>query len=249
MDANVKNQTVGQLVAELPRRSKVFEKYGIDYCCGGKRPLGEAISERGVSESELLSDLRACESSAAVEEVDWRNAPMTALADHIESTHHAFMREALPRIAALTEKVARVYAEKRPEMQEVHQVFNGLRAEIEMHLLKEEKVLFPLIRELDSSDALPRFHCGTVLNPISVMEHEHEAAGAALAKMRTLTHGYQAPEDVCNTFRALLDALAELEDDLHLHIHKENNILFPRAAEREAQIAGQMSALDEDSRA
>ena len=235
--ANYTEATVGQLVTERPRRSKVFENYGIDYCCGGKKPLQEACNEKQIDLGEVIKDLEKIDRQPRdSSEVDWTQKSMTELADHIEVTHHAYLREALPRISALSEKVARAHAPRHPEVVDVKQTFEGLRQELESHMMKEEQILFPMLRQLDQASAAPSFHCGSVRNPISVMEHEHDTAGNALARLHELTRGYTPPDDACGTFRAMLDALAELETDLHEHIHKENEILFPRGAEREAQL-------------
>ncbi|HLV82123.1 MAG TPA: hemerythrin domain-containing protein, partial [Chthonomonadaceae bacterium] len=146
----------------------------------------------------------------------------------------AYLREALPRLSVLTEKVAGAHGASDPRLKELAGVFAALRAELEMHTLKEEKVLFPLCRQLDTAGERPAFHCGTVQNPIRVMIAEHEDAGEALAEIRRLTGDFTAPATACNTYRAMLQALEALESDLHLHIHKENNILFPRAVAAEA---------------
>jgi regulator of cell morphogenesis and NO signaling len=162
---------------------------------------------------------------------------LTQLADHIEATHHSYLRSALPRISQLAAKVAQAHGSRHPEVIEVQAVFDALREELEAHLQKEEAILFPMCRELDTASTLPQFHCGTVRNPVHVMESEHDNAGRALSELRRLTGDYTLPEDGCNTYRALLDALTEMEGDLHQHIHKENNILFPRAVAMEQRLA------------
>lgn len=230
-------RTVGQLVTENPRRSKVFERFGIDYCCGGKKPLQEACETSGVASGEVLRALDEMEAQAPKGDTrDWNSAPLGELADHIVATHHDYLRQALPRIDVLTEKVARVHGPRRPELIQVRQIFEDFRDELMQHMFKEEQILFPMLRELDHLQAEPHFHCGSVANPISVMEHEHDNAGNALAEMRRLTNGYTPPEDACNTLRATLDALAELEADMHLHVHLENNILFPRGVQLERKL-------------
>lgn len=229
-------RTVAELVTERPARARVFERYGIDYCCGGQRPLAEAAGERGAVTETLLAELADIEAESADESIDWSQRSMTALADHIEQTHHDYLRNELPRLSMLIDKVATVHGANHPWMIEVRQVFAALCAELDAHMMKEEQVLFPICRQLDGPDAPAAFHCGSVQNPIRVMEHEHDDAGQALARMRSLTSGYTPPQDACNTFRVVLDSLAVLEADLHRHIHKENNILFPKAAEAEARL-------------
>ena len=229
-------RTVAELVTEQPARARVFERYGIDYCCGGKRPLAEAAVERGVVTETLLSELASIEAADEDEAVDWSQRSMTELADHIEATHHDFLRTELPRLAMLVDKVATVHGGRHPWMIEVRTVFGALAAELDSHMMKEEQILFPICRQLDGPGTPAAFHCGSVQNPIRVMEHEHDDAGQALARMRSLTSDYTPPEDACNTFRVVLDSLSELEADLHRHIHKENHILFPMAAEAEARL-------------
>src|SRR5581483_9505995 len=231
------DRTVGQLVAEQPARSRIFERLGIDYCCGGGRSLADACAAKRLDAQAVLRDLEACDAAAPAPETDWTQATLTELCDHIEQTHHAYLRQALPRLSALTEKVARAHGAKDPRLLDLHATFGGLRAELEAHMAKEEFILFPLCRQLEGATARPRFHCGSVQNPIRVMVAEHADAGEALEEMRALTDDFTPPVGACNTYRAMLQALEELEADLHQHVHKENNLLFPRAAEAEAALA------------
>jgi regulator of cell morphogenesis and NO signaling len=231
--------TIGDLVAARIGRSEVFERFGIDYCCGGQRSLVDASRAAGqapeaVIEAILASDRDAA--AAAPDATDWRQARLRELTAHIVATHHAFMKGALPRIGELMAKVLAAHGERHPELNEVAGVFAALREEIEGHLAKEEQVLFPMIEEMEITRDLVGAHCGSVNNPIAVMEHEHDNAGAALARLRELTAGYTPPADGCATYAALLEALAAMERDLHAHIHKENNILHPRATQLEASL-------------
>ena len=229
--------TVGQLVAQRPARARVFEQFGIDYCCGGKRPLDEACSAGGIDAAVVVNALHAADAAASPhEELDWTRAPLTQLIAHILDTHHAYLRRELPRLRPLADKVRAVHAASHPELAEVQEVLDALQAELEMHMLKEEQILFPLIQAMESDGRAATSHCGSVQNPIRVMEYEHDSAGAALLRLRKLTGGYTPPADACHSYRALLSGLAELEADLHRHIHKENNILFPRAVELEARL-------------
>lgn len=228
--------TVGDLVTQRPSRSRVFEKLGIDYCCGGKRPLAELCEEKGLDANLILTVLLASETDAAADEDDWSQSSLTKLADHIEQTHHAYLKRELPRLGAMVRKVAAVHGVRHPWMLEIDGVYAGFAAEMESHMLKEEQMLFPMIRCLESGEAGPAGDCGPGIgNPVRVMEHEHDDAGRALQRMRDLSDGFTPPADACNTFRAMLDGLAELEVDTHRHVHKENSILFPRALERENQ--------------
>jgi regulator of cell morphogenesis and NO signaling len=232
---------VGLLVTERPGRARLFERLGIDYCCHGRDTLGHACAAKGLDVADVLRTLsgEGPEGAGAEnEEFDAAAATMSALADHIVAVHHIYLRRALPWLAGLLDKVVAAHGERHPELHAVREVFRRLREELEMHMLKEEKVLFPIIRQLETATTLPSLHCGTVHNPVVVMEHEHRDAGAALERLRALTHGYSAPPDACPTYRALLSELAALELDLHRHIHKENEILFSRAMAAEAALAG-----------
>lgn len=228
-------RTLGDLVSERPARSRVFERFGLDYCCGGKEALRVACERRRVDLAAVLDDLQTADFVPPPQR-HWATARLSELIAHIVTHHHGFLRAALPRLSGLIEKVARVHGERHPEMQDVEVVFRGLRDELESHLLKEERVLFPAIEQMEAAEGPIAAAFGTIRNPIGMMEDEHEAAGAALERMRTLTGGYACPADGCNTFRVLLAGLRELELDLHEHIHKENNILFPRAAQLERAV-------------
>jgi regulator of cell morphogenesis and NO signaling len=230
---------VGALVAERLGRARVFDRLGIDYCCHGATPLAEACALRSLDVGKVLSEVAASDLSGADDEadrVDYTAISPGALTDLIVLTHHAYLRHELPRLAHLIDRVAAAHAGTHPELDELRETFAGLRQELEMHMIKEEWVLFPLIKQLEAARAPFPIHCGSVGNPILVMEHEHATAGAALARIRRLTGDYQVPSDGCTSYRALYDGFDRLEQDLHRHIHKENNILFPRAAEREAAL-------------
>jgi regulator of cell morphogenesis and NO signaling len=162
--------------------------------------------------------------------------PPAELVNHLEATHHRYLKQELPRLGELAAKVSRVHGDRHPELVKTAAVLAEIRADLEPHLRKEEEVLFPMIRTLASANSQPTFACGSIANPITVMEQEHTAVGALLERLRQITGGYQAPEDTCASTRALMAGLAELEADTHLHIHKENNHLFPAALEREVQL-------------
>lgn len=230
--------TVGQLVADRPARARIFETFGIDYCCGGKRPLGHAIAEKGLDAKAVLGILDAFDEQVPAAERNWSTATLTELSDHIEQTHHAYLKSELPRAEYLVDKVAHRHGGRAPQLVELARVFGAFKAELESHMRKEEVVLFPICRQLDSARGPLRSHCGSVENPIAVMMREHDDAGAALARMRELTNDFTPPSDACNTYRALFDSLRQLEQDMHRHVHKENSILFPKAAEAEAKLAG-----------
>jgi regulator of cell morphogenesis and NO signaling len=229
--------TVGELVVERPSRARVFEKIGIDYCCGGKKPLQQVCRERNLDYAAVVAELDKDQSAPVTGERNWASASLTDLCDHIELTHHDYLKQELPRLEFLTTKVASRHGDKRPELIEVQRVFAELKAEMDLHMMKEERVLFPLCRQLDVAEELPAMHCGSVANPVEVMIREHEHAGDALARIRALTDNYTCPSDACNTYRALFDALEHLEHDMHEHVHKENNILFPKAVRLERLLS------------
>lgn len=224
------HQTVGELVRERPGRARVFEELGIDYCCGGKKPLAEACARKGRDVETVLASIDEADASASVEDAtDYVSMPLDELADHIVTTHHAYLLRELPRMQQMSAKVAKVHGEKDGRLAELAAVVDALAAELTSHMMKEERILFPVIRLLEQTDSLPPMPFGTLANPIRAMEAEHDTAGSGLEDMDRLTDGYRPPDWACNTYRALLDGLHELELDLHQHIHKENNILFPRA--------------------
>lgn len=231
--------SVGDVVARRPALSRAFERAGIDYCCGGKKTLEEACREKGLDPGAFVAELEGAFSLGGEEQVvDAAAMSLSELADHIERTHHVFLRSELPRLDRMTEKVASVHGEKDPRLAEVRKSFLTLAEELSSHMMKEERILFPMLRQLEASEDAPMFHCGTLANPIRQMELEHDQAGSALERMRAFTDGFTPPEWACNTYRALLDALAHLEQDMHQHIHKENNVLFPRALDMEARKRG-----------
>lgn len=215
---------VGQIVAQFPQTARVFEKYGIDYCCGGKLALGVFCAKKGLDAQALIAEVEAAMATSPRPAVDWTQQGLEALITHIVETHHGFLREALPRLAYLSEKVARVHGDVHPELIPVAEIYAGFNAELTQHMEKEERILFPAIVRLEAG--IDRF---PVNSPIAVMEDEHDSAGRALEKMHALTNGFTPPEDACNSYRALFAGMTELELDLFEHIHKENNILFPRA--------------------
>ena len=242
MVATLAQQPVGSLVRERQSRANVFERFGIDYCCHGHAPLEEACSSADIPLEDVCSALDASDASThAHDDTDWSQMSLMRLIDDIVKRHHAYLRERLPLLARMIDRVVAAHGDRHSELQAVREVFTTLQNELTSHMMKEERVLFPIIIELERAAAggrpAPQFHCGSVTYPIAVMEHEHDDAGEALNAMRRLTDDFHAPDDACETYRALMTGLRNLESDLHLHIHKENNVLFPRAAELEAAVA------------
>jgi regulator of cell morphogenesis and NO signaling len=223
---------VGELVAERPERALVFEQYGIDYCCGGKVSLEKACAAKGVDVQDIVRRLDESDSaSAGNTEPDWTKTTLRELVDHIICTYHEPLRKELPRIYQMARKVATVHGENHPEMKKLAVIFTRFRTELELHMQKEEFILFPGIIQIEQDgNSTAYVGCGTgIQHPIDVMMQEHDSAGEAIAEMRKLTNNYEPPADACNTFKVLLYALAQLESEMHRHVHKENNILFPRA--------------------
>ena len=228
---------VGELVAERPSRARVFESYGIDYCCGGKRPLDEACTIRQVAVDEVAAALAKSDGEQASDgQPDWTIAPLCDLIDNIVETHHGYLRRELPRLYALNSKVLAAHGAKDENIGLCLAVFRDLCAEMRSHMMKEEEILFPAIRQIEAGTA-GHFCFDTIASPIEVMEAEHDSAGDALARMRALTVGFTPPEGACNTYRVWLDGLAILERDMHTHVHKENNVLFPMVDGIEGQLA------------
>ncbi len=231
------HETVGELVTRQPALSRVFEDAGVDYCCGGKRPLGEACRQKGLDPAAFAARLQEAAAKADGREyVDAAAMSLAELADHIEQTHHAYLKQELPRLDFLTAKVSNVHGQHDGRLSEIRQIFLQFAGDISAHMMKEEQILFPMIRRLESSESPVAFHCGSIANPIRQMELEHHGAGDALESFRALTDGYTPPDWACNTYRAMVDALARLESDMHQHVHKEDNVLFPRALAREGQL-------------
>lgn len=221
--------SIGQFVVDQPGRARVLEKLGIDYCCGGKRPLADVCQEKGLNAGDICDQLLGFEPDPNAQDRDWAEATLTELCDHLESVHKVMLKEDLPRLVELTAKVVNAHGERLPYMREVASTVEDLYAELVDHMAKEEMVLFPMIRELEATGDMTAAHCGSIDAPIGVMEMEHDNAGAMLAKLNTLTNGYEVTDACCNTHRVMLDSLAKFERDLHEHVHQENNILFPRA--------------------
>ena len=229
------DKTVRELALENPSSTRVFESLGIDYCCGGNQSLGEACRSANLSVDQVLDSLnKVGEAELAWHQPrDWQIEPLATLMTHIQSTHHKYTKEEIARLGPLLEKVCSVHGKNHPELLEVREIFRNLAQELSAHMMKEEMILFPYIIRMEAAatrkEATARAPFGSVGNPISMMEHEHDSAGNALRTMRNATKGYCAPAGSCISYQTLYKALAFFEADLHQHIHLENNILFPRA--------------------
>ena len=232
-------RTVRELALEIPQATRIFEKVGIDYCCGGGKSLEEACATASLSVGDVIDSLERAEQEAKTKQKDrnWQTEPLLELIAHINSTHHKYTREEIARLGPLFDKVVSVHGQNHPELVHVRAVFRGLAQELTMHMMKEEAVLFPYIVRMEEAVIQkepvmpPPF--GTVQNPVAMMLHEHDSAGEALRAMREASGQYTPPEGACISYQTLYKALADFERDLHQHIHLENNILFPRAIEME----------------
>ena len=229
-----REKTVSEIALERPQAAAVFEKLGIDYCCGGRKPLPIACAAAGVDVNyvrELLEQNSGTEQPS--EAGNWSEQSLASLVSHIVEKHHAFCREESLRLHPLLAKVVSKHGEHHPELSQVQDLFTALRNELSMHMMKEEQMLFPYIIALEESatrkSAPPRAPFGTVQNPVRMMVQEHDDAGHLLKEIRSLSGNFAAPRDACTSFKALYQGLEAFEADLHQHIHLENNILFPRA--------------------
>jgi regulator of cell morphogenesis and NO signaling len=226
-------KTIAEVALENPAATRVLEELGIDYCCGGNRTLEQACQAVNLNVDQVLQSIEAATRSAVDTGRDWPTAPLSELIAHIQSTHHEYTRAEIERLPVLLDKVVGVHGANHPELGRIREVFAGLAEELRMHMMKEEMVLFPYVLRLEAAARrnapLGRPPFGTVQNPVAMMVHEHDDAGNALREIRAASNGFTAPADACTSFRALYQALAVFEADLHQHIHLENNILFPRA--------------------
>jgi regulator of cell morphogenesis and NO signaling len=236
------DMTVRDVATELPQSTRIFEKLKIDYCCGGNRSLTEACNSAGLEVDDLLGMLKTAsiEGKSETSAVDFQQLPITDLIEHIVNTHHVFTKDEMLRLDSLIKKVIAAHGENHPELRTVGELFARMCADLTPHMSKEERVLFPYLSALAKAAAkklaAPFSPFGTVNNPVRMMMIEHDAVGEILRELRNVTSNYTTPPDGCISYRTLYEALEKFEKDLHQHIHLENNILFPRAIEVEAQL-------------
>ena len=227
------DSTVGAIVSKDFRAAAVFDRFGIDFCCGGRRTLSEACRERSVDVSSVVHEVELACGSPTAEIPRFGEWGPEALVAYIVANHHAYVRRAMPRIAARAAKVVASHGARHPELGEIVDVFNRLAEEMTSHMAIEERVLFPYILELVEAERLenplPAARFGSIEDPIGMMEIEHESAGGAMAWIRSQTGDYRPPIDACPTWRVWLQELEAFERDLHVHVHLENNLLFPKA--------------------
>ena len=240
-EAGTQDETLGEIAAKDLRKAEVFRRYGLDFCCGGKKTVKEACAEKGLDVTKIEQELQQADKNpAATRALPYNEWDPGFLADYIVNTHHTYVRNNLPDLMTYTQKVARVHGDQHPELLEIYTLVESINEELLGHMLKEENILFPFIKQLvkakNNNQPLERPHFGTVENPVRMMEAEHESAGQDLERIRELSNNYSLPEDACGSYKMLFNMLEEFESDLHIHIHLENNILFPKALELEKQL-------------
>lgn len=235
--------TIGEYVAKDFRTAALFSKYGIDFCCNGNRSIEEACQKKAVTADVLLQEIETILSSKSDSGIDYNAWPIDLLADYIEKKHHRYVSEKTPILLQFLDKLSRVHGAKHPELLLINELFKGCAGELAQHMKKEELILFPFIKKMvhatlsDELIELPHFE--TIQNPIAMMMHEHDAEGVRFRKIAELTNNYTPPADGCNTYKVTFAMLEEFEQDLHKHIHLENNILFPKAAKLEKDFTAQ----------
>lgn len=235
-------ETIGSIVAEDYRTAPVFSKFHIDFCCKGGRTIEEVCSLKGIGPETLIAALEEAKKSASLpEDGDVKSWSATKLADYIEKVHHGYVRDTMPVLGAYLKKVATVHGDRHPELKEIFALYSECTVELLNHMIKEETVLFPSIRKMDRMVENGKlmtepFFFGTVQNPISMMREEHITEGDRFEKIATLSNNYNVPDDACNTYRVAFAKLKEFQEDLHRHIHLENNILFHKAVELERKM-------------
>lgn len=227
-------QKIGNIATEFPKSKNLFKEYRIDFCCGGERPLIEAIEEQHLDEEEVVGKLNSLYESFANEqdsEKNWQAAPLSSLTEHIVNTHHAYLWSELPKISRLSTTILRVHGGNHPELSRVHKLFHTLKMELELHLAKEEELQYPAIKKFETSGSAADLK--EAVRVIRELQDEHTGAGNILKELRTITNDFTAPEDGCETYEMTYKKLEELESDVFQHIHLESNILFPRLFELE----------------
>lgn len=227
--------TIGEIVRSIPVTSRLFENLKIDYCCGGKKSLAEACRAKGLDAATVIAMLPALDQPANGADVNPGAMTLSELCNHIQLAHHGYLREELPRLDFMTRKVAAIHGEHEPRLFELRKTFEKFNAEMTAHTNEEDEIVFPAIRKLEAVGN--GASAGSLDLPVSLekLEREHDEAGAALEGFKTLTDDYTPPDWACNTFRALYDGLAQLEQNMHQHVHKENSVLFPKALEAAAK--------------
>lgn len=234
------NQIIGELVAEDYRTASVFKKYSIDFCCQGNRTIQEACDRKNIDTTKVIEDLDALMQAKSASATDYQSWPLDLLADYIEKKHHRYIQEKTLEIQPYLDKICKVHGKHHPELFEIKEEFNASASELAAHMKKEEQIVFPFIRKMmnakQDNAAVDAAHFGTIKNPIQMMMDEHTLEGNRFMKIKALSNNFMPPQDACNTYRVSFAFLNEFEQDLHLHIHLENNILFPKAIKMENEL-------------
>lgn len=236
---NLQEQLIGEIVAEDFRTAAIFKKHKIDFCCKGGRTIAEACKNKKVAPEEIYQEIQNLPKDHQ-SDIDFNTFPLDLLADYVEKIHHRYVEEKTPIIQSFLEKLCKVHGERHTELFEIRNQFNASAQDLAAHLKKEELVLFPFIKKMieakkiGESIAIPHF--GTVENPVNMMKEEHSVEGERFQNIAELTNDYTPPADACNTYRVTFAMLQDFENDLHRHIHIENNILFPRAIALEKEF-------------
>lgn len=233
-------ETIGEMVTKDYRKAQVFKSFGIDFCCGGKKTLTEVCAKKGIDTESLQKALELLKEAPVTSDNDYNKWNPGFLTDYIINTHHQYVKDNTTFILELANKVASAHGAQHPETIRVAEIFAKVASDLTLHLMKEEKVLFPFIKEMsdvqDKAGRLSESAFGAVANPIQMMESEHEEAGEALQTIRELTGNFTLPAGACNSYTILYKKLDEYENDLHKHVHLENNILFPKALALEKEL-------------
>ena len=237
----VQEKTIGQMVAEDYRIAQVFKNHKIDFCCQGNRSIKEVAEKHRLEADTLLQEIEQVQQEPNNDNIDFKSWPIDLLADYIEKKHHRYVEERIPVLKQYLNKLCKVHGERHPELFEINEHFIASAGELAMHMKKEELVLFPWVRKMvkarQQNEPLGKPHFGSVNNPISTMMQEHDNEGERFRKIAALSNQYTPPEDACNTYHVGFSLLREFEEDLHRHIHLENNILFPKAEALEKVMA------------
>lgn len=227
-------------MAENYKTAAIFKRYRIDFCCNGNRTIADVTQSKGIDEEKLLSELNEVMAEKVQGEIDFKSFPIDLLADYVEKTHHRYIEQRIPEITPFLSKVARVHGANHPELLEVEQLFTETAQDLAAHVKKEELMLFPYIRQMVKSSmgnkVRPKTALGSATEYIEQMEEEHDAEGERFRRISELTDNYTPPADACRTYMVTFDMLREFEEDLHRHIHIENNILFPKSMEMEREL-------------
>ncbi|GJM63907.1 iron-sulfur cluster repair di-iron protein [Persicobacter diffluens] len=239
MEASLSNQKIGQLVAQDYRLAAVFKNFQMDYCCGGDISIKEACQRDGVSEEELTGQLAEVMRAPKGEQIDFDRWPLDLLADYIEKTHHRYVRQQIPQIQALLKTIVEVHGEHEPHLAEIQNLFEGCAQAMTAHLAKEEIILFPFVREIAENPDAETLSQKDLSGPLAEMEEEHDGEGNRFKEISRITNAYTPPKDACPTYQQTYAMLKDFEDNLHQHVHLENNMLFPKTRQQLRQLLDQ----------